>query len=92
MRVVVTAIDKENSGQIRLDNRDAHLAYIEIETSDIVELAGPFLDADGNMCGFLLILSVDSMAEAEAWAANDPYAKAGLFAKVSLRQWKKVIG
>ena len=32
------------------------------------------------------------MAAAEAWAANDPYAKAGLFASVELVEWKKVIG
>jgi uncharacterized protein YciI len=33
------------------------------------------------MCGSLVILEVGSKAaEAEAWAAADPYAKAGLFA------------
>ena len=34
----------------------------------------------------------DDMAAAEAWAAGDPYAKAGLFASVELTAWKKVIG
>ena len=34
----------------------------------------------------------DSKAEAEAWAAADPYAKAGLFASVMIQEWKRVIG
>ena len=33
-----------------------------------------------------------SKAEAEAWAAADPYAKAGLFASVMIQEWKRVIG
>ena len=30
-------------------------------------------------------------AAAEDWAANDPYAKAGLFDSVEIRAWKQVI-
>lgn len=89
MRIALIAIDKPNAQQLRLDNREAHLAYV-VETG-VVELAGPFLDGE-KMTGSLLILSVDSMSDAETWAANDPYAKAGLFETVSLREWKKVIG
>jgi uncharacterized protein len=58
----------------------------------VVEQAGPFIDAAGQMCGSLIILGVESRAEAEAWATADPYAKAGLFASVSIQEWKKVIG
>ncbi len=29
---------------------------------------------------------------AEDWAANDPYAKAGLFQSVTLTHWNRVIG
>lgn len=89
MRIALIAIDKPNALQLRLDNREAHLAYVE--KTGVVEQAGPFLDG-GNMTGSLLILSVDSMADAEIWAANDPYALAGLFDSVALREWKKVIG
>lgn len=89
MRIALIAIDKPNAQQLRLDNREAHLAYV-VETG-VVELAGPFLDGE-KMTGSLLILSVDSMSDAETWAANDPYAKAGLFETVNLREWKKVIG
>jgi len=89
MRIALVAIDKPNAQQLRLDNREAHLAYVA-ETG-VAELAGPFLDGD-SMTGSLLILVVDTMSDAENWAANDPYAKAGLFESVDLREWKKVIG
>ena len=52
----------------------------------------PILNDKGEMSGSLVILEVGSKAEAEAWAAADPYAKAGLFAKVRIEEWKKVIG
>jgi uncharacterized protein YciI len=32
------------------------------------------------------------MAQAQAWADGDPYAKAGLFAQVTLQEWKRVVG
>jgi uncharacterized protein YciI len=44
------------------------------------------------MCGSLLILDVEDMAAAQAWAENDPYAKAGLFDSVSIDVWKRVVG
>ena len=90
MRVALIARDKSGALETRLANREAHLAYVK-ETG-VVEQAGPFLDAEGQMCGSLLILSVDTMADAEAWAAEDPYAKAGLFESVSLTEWNRVLG
>ncbi|MFT5066698.1 MAG: hypothetical protein ACI9TA_002325 [Reinekea sp.] len=90
MRVALMTKDKSGALQTRLDNRDAHLAYIA--DTGVVEMAGPFLDADGMMCGSLIVLDVDDMAAAQAWADNDPYNKAGLFASVNLSEWKKVIG
>ncbi|MGB7318336.1 MAG: YciI family protein [Planktotalea sp.] len=90
MLIALIAKDKAGALQTRKDNRDAHLAYIK-ETG-VVAQAGPFLDADGGMCGSLVILDVADMDAAQAWAANDPYAKAGLFASVELIQWNKVIG
>ena len=90
MRITLIAIDKPNAQQLRLDNREDHLDYVA--STGVVELAGPFLDEEGNMTGSLLILALDNMVDAENWAANDPYAKAGLFQSVTLRAWKKVIG
>lgn len=90
MRVALMTRDKPGALQIRLDTREAHLAYIK-ETG-VVEMAGPFLDEAGQMCGSLIVLEVPDLAAARAWAESDPYNKAGLFADVRLQEWKKVIG
>jgi uncharacterized protein len=90
MRAALICIDRPGSLTVRLENRAAHLAHIE--QSGIVEMAGPFLDAEGQMTGSLIVLMVNTLAEAQAWAASDPYAKAGLFESVAIREWKKVAG
>ena len=90
MRVALICIDKPGHLHVRQENRAAHLAHIE--DSGVVEMAGPFLNAAGEMCGSLVVLSVEGMEQAQDWAANDPYAKAGLFQSVDMREWKKVIG
>lgn len=89
MRFAVVCRDKPGHLEVRLQNRAAHLGYIE--TTGIVEMAGPFLE-DGQMCGSLLVLQTDSLKAAQDWAAGDPYGKAGLFESVTVIEWKKVIG
>ncbi|MEP2531700.1 YciI family protein [Shimia sp.] len=91
MRIALIAKDKPGALDIRKANRDAHVAYLR-SSGEVVEMAGPFLDDDGNMCGSLIILNVQDMAEAEKWAANDPYKAADLFASVELSAWNKVLG
>ena len=81
--------DKDGALEIRKANRDAHLAYAA-ETP--VVFAGPFQNEDSAMIGSLLVVDVATRAEAEAWAANDPYAKVGLFQKVRIERFEKVIG
>ena len=89
MLYAVICRDKPGHLQTRLDTRAAHLAYID--ATGIVKMAGPFLE-EGQMCGSLVILETDSLEAAQAWAAGDPYAAAGLFESVSVTEWKKVIG
>ncbi len=90
MLFALIATDKPDALQTRMDNREAHLAYVA-ETG-VVEMAGPMLDENGQMCGSMIILDVQDLAAAQVWAKNDPYAKAGLFSEVTLRAWKRVIG
>lgn len=90
MRFALITKDKAGHIEVRKANRDAHLAYIA-ETG-VVEMAGPFVDPDGVMSGSLIIMDVEDRAAAQAWADNDPYAKAGLFEKARLEQWNKVVG
>jgi uncharacterized protein len=89
MLVAVIARDKPGHLPVRLDTRAAHLAYIQ--ATGVVNMAGPLIE-DGQMCGSLIVLEVDSLAAARAWVAGDPYGKAGLFADVTVIEWKKVIG
>lgn len=90
MRFALICIDRAEGLQLRLDNRAAHLAHIH--ATGVVEMAGPFLDINAQMVGSLIILDVDTLQTAKDWAATDPYAVAGLFASVDIREWKKVVG
>lgn len=90
MHFVIFCQDKPGSQQVRLDNRPAHVEYLK-EHADKIVAAGPNLTDDGeSMIGSTLIMEFDSRTDAKAWAANDPYARAGLFASVDIRPWKKV--
>ena len=90
MLVALIARDKPGALETRLANRAAHLDYVA--HTGVVQQAGPLLDEAEQMIGSLVILDVADMDTARAWAAGDPYAKAGLFADVELIPWKKVIG
>ncbi|MCB6177889.1 YciI family protein [Rhodobacter sp. Har01] len=90
MHVALICIDKPGQLELRKAKREAHLAYIE--ASGVVEMAGPFLSPSGEMVGSLVILDVARLSDGEDWAEADPYAMAGLFESVEIREWKKVIG
>ena len=89
MLIALIARDKPGALQTRLDTRDAHVAYLK--STGVVTQAGPLLDDAGEMCGSLVVLDVPDMDAAKAWAADDPYAHAGLFDDVQLIRWNKVI-
>ena len=78
-------------GTANQTSRDDHLAYIKA-SGDKIAMAGPMLNDMGGMIGSLIILDVEDMDAARAWADGDPYAKAGLFQSVELIPWKKVVG
>jgi len=81
--------DKAGHEPLRKANRDAHLAYLN--GTGCVTHAGPFL-SDGAMTGSLVVIEAADRSAAQDWAAQDPYALAGLFTKVRIEEWKKVIG
>jgi hypothetical protein len=90
--------DVENSLPLRVGSRDAHLARVrQLVTEGRVLIAGPHpaIDAEdpgpAGFSGSLLVLDFPSHAEAEAWAAEDPYVKAGVYAKVTVKPFKLVL-
>lgn len=88
--MIFIAYCKDKPGQLetRMSNRPTHVAYLEKLNADgKLRFAGPMLGDDGKPFGSLLAYEVADRAEAEALAAGDPYAKAGLFASVEFHAW-----
>ncbi|WP_413204460.1 YciI family protein [Rhodospirillum sp. A1_3_36] len=92
MLYAVQCRDKANHAHVRQENRPAHLEFLK-SWGDKVLFGGPLLTDDGEgMIGSLLVLDVEGRAEAEAFAAGDPYGKAGLFETVTITRYKIVVG
>ena len=91
MHFVAILKDKPDHMAVRMANRPAHVEWLKANPT--VRVAGPFLSEDGQaMTGSMLIIEADSRAGVEALLAEDPYAKAGLFASVVVEPWRWVIG
>jgi hypothetical protein len=84
-------IDKPASLAVRMAAREAHLAHVR-QYPDLVRLAGPLLDASGDMAGSLFVMEADAAAAVEAFTAADPYTLAGLFERVEIRPWRATVG
>ena len=89
---VLTCIDKPNSLALRMATREAHFAYANSQPAGTIRLGGPFLDANGDMAGSLIIVEVADEAAARAFNRDDPYQKAGLFERVDIRPWRATFG
>lgn len=88
---VLIALDKPGALALRLATREAHLAHAASSEAVRIRLAGPFLDAQGEMIGSLLIIEADDLAAAQAFSAADPYVKAGLFQSLEIRPWRQTL-
>jgi len=86
MLFAIYALDKENSIELRMNTREAHLTYL---VDSPLVFAGPLLDDEGIMCGSLIVLEMDDIAQVKNFADNDPYALAGLFKNVEIRHFVK---
>lgn len=90
MQFAIQCLDKDGHGDIRAENRPAHLDYLRANARRILA-AGPLLDENGKQpIGSLLLMEFEDLAEAQAFAANDPYNTAGLFEEVKIRPWRMV--
>jgi uncharacterized protein YciI len=90
MHFVFHCTDKPDSAALRAATRPAHLAHLE-RHADAILAGGPLLGEDGTSAvGSLLIVDFPDRAAAERFAADDPYAKAGLFAVVTITPWRQV--
>lgn len=73
----------------REPHRGAHFAHLERTVAEgHLILAGPLVDPyDGG----LLVVSFENRGEAVAWAAQDPYVRAGLVAGLIIRELRIVM-
>jgi uncharacterized protein len=90
MLYALICTDKPGSLDLRMQLRPAHLSFLDKLGSNM-KAAGPFVGDDEKPTGSLVIISAENKAEAQAIAAQDPYAIAGLFASVEIKPWKWLI-
>lgn len=89
--------DVPGSLEKRLSARPAHLERLKaLQNEGRLVMAGPFPaidNADPGPAGFtgsLIVAEFDSLSSAQSWADADPYVAAGVYAKVSVKPFKKV--
>jgi hypothetical protein len=89
MLYVIYGVDGPDGAAIRAATRDAHFAYLE-RHRDILVLGGATLADDGAArTGSVLIVNVPGRAEADAFARDEPFRKAGLFAQYTVTRMRR---
>ncbi len=81
----------------RMANRPAHIARLQaLQAEGRLVLAGPHPAIDGEnpgsagFTGSLVVAEFATRDAAIAWAAEDPYVLANVFANVEVKPFKKV--
>jgi uncharacterized protein len=97
MLYAVISEDHEGSLADRLQARPAHLARLEqLQEAGRLVLAGPHPAIDSpdpgpaGFSGSLVVAEFASLEDAQAWADADPYLAAGVYARVTVKPFKKV--
>jgi uncharacterized protein YciI len=90
--------DIENSLEKRLAARPDHIARLkELNEQGRLLIAGPHPAIDSEdpgsagFTGSLVVAEFPSLTEAQQWADNDPYITAGVYKKVTVKPYKKVL-
>jgi uncharacterized protein len=92
MLFIAACVDKPNSADRRLSNRPAHLAYLK-NLGEKVRIGGAMLGEDSQTpIGSMLIFEGENEADIRAVLAQDPYALAGLFERVTVTPWRQAVG
>ncbi|MDP1949886.1 MAG: YciI family protein [Nitrosomonas sp.] len=98
MLYVINGEDAPDSLEKRLEVRTEHLRRIkELQEEGRLILAGPYPAIDSpdpgpaGFSGSLIIAEFESLETAQAWVAADPYVISGVYAKVVVKPFKKVL-
>lgn len=98
MLYAIISEDISNSLEKRKLARPAHLARLQqLNDEGRLFVAGPHPAIDNNdpgeagFTGSLVIAEFASLGQAQSWADADPYVAAGIYAKVIVKPFKKVL-
>ncbi len=98
MLYAIISEDVSDSLSRRKEARPAHLARLTaLQDLGRLILAGPHpaIDsedpADAGFTGSLVVAEFNDLSQAQAWADADPYIEAGVYAKVTVKPFKKVL-
>ncbi len=98
MYYTIYATDADNSLENRMAARPAHVERLKALVEQGRLLASgphPAIDSEdpgsAGFTGSLIIARFDSLEDAKNWADADPYVTAGVYAKVEVKPWKKVL-
>lgn len=92
-------ISEDHPGTLdkRLAARPDHLARLEaLQDAGRLTLAGPHPAVDNDnpgeagFSGSLVVAEFNSLEEAQHWADTDPYLTAGVYARVTVKPFKRV--
>lgn len=97
MLYAVYCLDHPGSLPLRKIARPAHVQRLKVlQAEGRLVLAGPFpaIDCadpgDAGFSGSLIVAEFDSLEAAQAWADQDPYQAAGIYASVTVKPFKQV--
>ena len=98
MWYAIIARDNANSLEKRLPARSAHIERLKLlQDAGRLLLAGPFPAVDSpdpgtaGYDGSLIIAEFPDLSSAKAWAADDPYVSAGVYADVDVKPFRKTL-
>ncbi len=98
MLYAISGEDIPESLEKRLAVRAAHLERLNtLQNEGRLILAGPYPAIDSpdpgpaGFSGSLIVAEFESLEAARIWAETDPYATSGVFAKVTVKPFKKVM-
>lgn len=98
MYYLIYSEDVENSLALRMTVREKHLQRLKDLQAEGRLLVGgpcPAIDSENpgeaGFTGSLVIAEFSSLETAQAWADVDPYIEAGVYKKVIVKPYKKVL-
>lgn len=85
----ISRVAAPNFAELREKGLQAHLDYLKSQKKILVLSGGLTSDDGKEFVGSLLIVNVGSRAEAQAFADDDPFMKAGMFRDVRITRMRK---